>query len=136
MTFTLRSSCLPQNLPFYRLFVADSRAPRDGRHVDIVGHYDPIPGALAQHSAVLPASNRQDHFCPDDVAYEPGMLVHAGKDGNKQLGIDIERIKCEHSSCAVPSHPLSLLRLKAAVCAKRRSSLPWSECRSHNATER
>ena len=33
-----------QNLPFYRIFVADSRAPRDGKHLDVVGHYDPAPG--------------------------------------------------------------------------------------------
>ena len=28
--------------PHYRVIVADSRAPRDGRHVDIVGHYHPL----------------------------------------------------------------------------------------------
>lgn len=28
--------------PAYRVVVADSRAPRDGRHVDIVGHYNPM----------------------------------------------------------------------------------------------
>lgn len=33
-----------QNLPFYRIFVADSRSPRDGRHLEQVGHYDPVPG--------------------------------------------------------------------------------------------
>ena len=27
--------------PFYRICVADSRAPRDGRFIDQVGHYDP-----------------------------------------------------------------------------------------------
>ncbi|MCX7981634.1 MAG: 30S ribosomal protein S16 [Syntrophales bacterium] len=27
--------------PFYRLIVADSRAPRDGRALEVVGHYDP-----------------------------------------------------------------------------------------------
>ncbi len=29
--------------PFYRLVVADSRFPRDGRFVDVVGTYDPNP---------------------------------------------------------------------------------------------
>ncbi|QDZ23647.1 ribosomal protein S16 [Chloropicon primus] len=29
--------------PFYRIFAADSRAPRDGKHLEILGHYDPIP---------------------------------------------------------------------------------------------
>ena len=28
--------------PAYRVIVADSRAPRDGRHVDIVGQYNPM----------------------------------------------------------------------------------------------
>ena len=27
--------------PFYRLVVADSRSPRDGRFIEIVGNYDP-----------------------------------------------------------------------------------------------
>lgn len=28
--------------PFYRIVVADSRAPRDGRHVAQLGTYDPL----------------------------------------------------------------------------------------------
>jgi len=28
--------------PFYRLVVADSRSPRDGRFVEILGHYNPL----------------------------------------------------------------------------------------------
>jgi small subunit ribosomal protein S16 len=28
--------------PSYRLVVADSRAPRDGRFIEIIGHYNPI----------------------------------------------------------------------------------------------
>ena len=27
--------------PFYRIIVTDSRAPRDGRHLDQIGTYDP-----------------------------------------------------------------------------------------------
>ena len=27
--------------PFYRLVVADARAPRDGRYIDQLGYYDP-----------------------------------------------------------------------------------------------
>lgn len=47
-TLELRCSCplllLLQNLPFYRIFAADARCPRDGRHLEQLGHYDPIPG--------------------------------------------------------------------------------------------
>jgi small subunit ribosomal protein S16 len=28
--------------PFYRIVVADSRSPRDGRFIEQVGHYDPM----------------------------------------------------------------------------------------------
>ena len=28
--------------PFYRIIVADSRAPRDGKFIDIVGTYNPL----------------------------------------------------------------------------------------------
>ena len=47
-----------RHLPFYRIFVADSRSPRDGKHIEVVGTYDPIPG----------------------------------KDGNKHVSIDFDRM--------------------------------------------
>jgi len=31
-----------RNRPFFRLVVADSRFQRDGRFLDILGHYDPL----------------------------------------------------------------------------------------------
>jgi len=30
------------NSPYYRLVVADSRFPRDGRFIEIIGHYQPL----------------------------------------------------------------------------------------------
>lgn len=27
--------------PYYRVVVADSRSPRDGRHIEVIGHYNP-----------------------------------------------------------------------------------------------
>ena len=32
-----------RNRPSYRIVAADSRAPRDGAFIEIVGHYDPLP---------------------------------------------------------------------------------------------
>ena len=39
--------------PFYRIVVADSRAPRDGRFIDILGTYDPrtVSVGCAPHSS-------------------------------------------------------------------------------------
>jgi ribosomal protein S16 len=34
---------LLQNLPFYKLVVAPQRAPRDGKHLEVLGWYNPQP---------------------------------------------------------------------------------------------
>jgi small subunit ribosomal protein S16 len=31
-----------KNRPSYRLVVADSQSPRDGKFINIIGHYDPL----------------------------------------------------------------------------------------------
>jgi len=31
-----------KNRPSYRIVVVDSRAPRDGRFIEVIGHYDPL----------------------------------------------------------------------------------------------
>lgn len=31
--------------PFYKVVVADSRSPRDGRFIEMLGYYDPVPKA-------------------------------------------------------------------------------------------
>ena len=31
-----------KNRPFYRIVAADQRFPRDGRFLEIIGHYDPL----------------------------------------------------------------------------------------------
>jgi small subunit ribosomal protein S16 len=31
-----------RNRPFYRVVVADSRRSRDGRFIEVLGHYDPV----------------------------------------------------------------------------------------------
>ena len=41
----LLTTVLPrQNYQFFKIFVADSRSKRDGRHLECLGHYDPAPG--------------------------------------------------------------------------------------------
>lgn len=30
-----------RNHPFYRVAVADQRSPRDGKFIELIGHYDP-----------------------------------------------------------------------------------------------
>ena len=55
---TKNSVSVLQNLPFYRIFAADSRYPRDGRHLENVGHYNPIPGETSKMMACLKSTFR------------------------------------------------------------------------------
>lgn len=85
-----------QNLPFYRIFAADSRSPRDGRHLENVGYYDPIPQ----------------------------------KDGNKHIGLDIERIKYWLSVGAQPSRTVSRLLSQAGIIPKSPAALSHGSVRN------
>lgn len=78
-----------KNLPFYRIFVADSRCPRDGKHLEQVGHYDPVPG----------------------------------KDGNKHIGLKIDRIRYWLSVGAQPSETVARLLGQAGVIPRAPSGL-------------
>ncbi|CAN6452713.1 unnamed protein product [Victoria cruziana] len=33
-----------KNRPFYRVMAADSRCKRDGKHLEVLGYYNPLPG--------------------------------------------------------------------------------------------
>ena len=35
-----------KNKPFYRVMAANSRSPRDGKHLEVLGYYNPLPGLL------------------------------------------------------------------------------------------
>lgn len=35
--------------PFYRIVVSDSRSPRDGRYIELLGTYDPLQTPAAIH---------------------------------------------------------------------------------------
>ena len=67
--------------PFYRIYAADARAPRDGKHLEILGHYDPIPQV----------------------------------DGNKHVGLHVERIKYWLSVGAQPSKPVARILSAAGI---------------------
>ncbi|KAK9909564.1 hypothetical protein WJX75_004190 [Coccomyxa subellipsoidea] len=73
-----------KNLPFYRIFAADSRSPRDGKHIEILGHFDPIPG----------------------------------KDGNKHVGLNIERVQYWLSVGAQPTKTVARILGQAAIIPK------------------
>ena len=42
--------------PAYRVVVADSRAPRDGRFIEIIGHYNPLTDPPTIHIEIEKAA--------------------------------------------------------------------------------
>ena len=42
-----------KNKPFYRVMAADSRSPRDGKHLEVLGYYNPLPGTVLWVTFIL-----------------------------------------------------------------------------------
>ncbi|HEV2528364.1 MAG TPA: 30S ribosomal protein S16 [Thermomicrobiales bacterium] len=70
--------------PSYRLIVADSRSPRDGRFIETIGFYDPI----AEPAIIRVDGDRARHWFsvgaqPTDTArsllVKQGILTQSGK---------------------------------------------------------
>lgn len=54
--------------PFYRIVVADSRSPRDGRYIEVVGTYNPVAQpAQVQINEDLVLKWLQDGAKPSDT---------------------------------------------------------------------
>ena len=57
--------------PYYRIVVADSRSPRDGRFIEVIGHYNP-----RQSPAALDVKlDRANHWL--DVGASPSDTVRS-----------------------------------------------------------
>ncbi|WP_163101473.1 30S ribosomal protein S16 [Peribacillus alkalitolerans] len=54
--------------PFYRIVVADSRSPRDGRYIEVVGTYNPVTQpAVVSINEELALKWLQDGAKPSDT---------------------------------------------------------------------
>ena len=42
-----------RNRPFYRLMAADNRSRRDGKHLEVLGYYDPLPGTVSNPNPAI-----------------------------------------------------------------------------------
>ena len=68
------------NLPFYRIVVADSRKPRDGRYIERVGTYNPL---LANDDAnrVTLVKDRIEHWLKQGAQPSERVAIFLGKAG-------------------------------------------------------
>ncbi|REJ94014.1 MAG: 30S ribosomal protein S16 [Planctomycetota bacterium] len=68
--------------PFYRICVMDQRAPRDGRAIEEIGHYDPM--VRDKSKRVVVSLDRVDHWL--SVGAQPSekvaVLIRKVKEGN------------------------------------------------------
>jgi ribosomal protein S16 len=62
-----------RNQPFYQVMAADSRSPRDGKHLEVLGYYNPLPGQS------LSSRIRVQWICLQ-LAYEPALSMRVNND--------------------------------------------------------
>ena len=67
-----------KKMPFYRVVVADERAPRDGRFIEEIGYYDPMtePAATIKIDADKAQKWIKNGAQPTDTVR--GLLKNAG----------------------------------------------------------
>ncbi|KAJ7979333.1 30s ribosomal protein s16, chloroplastic [Quillaja saponaria] len=70
-----------RNRPFYRVMAADSICRRDGKHLEVLGYYNPL----------------------------------TGQDGEKQIGLNFERVKYWLSIGAQPSETVEHILFRAGL---------------------
>ena len=68
--------------PFYRIVAADGRAPRDGRYIERLGHYDP----MAEPNELVVNLERVDYWIgvgasPSETAAKLIEKARAGAEG-------------------------------------------------------
>lgn len=77
--------------PSYRIVVADSRSPRDGRFVENIGHYNP----LTDPETVVINKDRALHWV--SVGAQPTEAVERML---KKVGVDAESVKAHRDAQA------------------------------------
>jgi small subunit ribosomal protein S16 len=62
------------NRAFYRIVAADSRSPRDGRHLEVLGTYDPLAGRVSKTKEVRLNVERIEYWLA--MGAQPSDKVH------------------------------------------------------------
>lgn len=113
--------------PMYRIVAADSRSPRDGRFIEILGHYNP----LTEPTTIVVKEDRVKHWLehgaqPTEVVTRLLEMVRAGKAGT---GGTTSRIKQQVEEQAPPPPPA------ARPTRRRRATAEEAPAPSAPATE-
>lgn len=84
------------NSPFYRIVVADSRSPRDGRIIEQVGTYNPRPLRVNPLAAMT----------PDAAA---ALIADVASTKTKEIALNVDRIMYWIGVGAQPSETVARL---------------------------
>lgn len=104
------------NRPFYRIVAAHNKCPRDGRFVEQLGSYDPLPNS---HGEKIVALNL------DRIRHWIGCGAHLSKPVEKLLGL----------SGFFPLHPMMITNAERLRRKRAREALLASQKTDTEATE-
>ncbi|GAV81399.1 Ribosomal_S16 domain-containing protein, partial [Cephalotus follicularis] len=63
-----------RNRPFYRVMAADSRSPRDVKHLEVLGYYNPLPGISLSLSLYWLSVGAQPSDPIQRILFRAGLL--------------------------------------------------------------
>ena len=87
--------------PFYRVVVADSACPRDGRFIEEIGYYNPMTAVKDEHGVNVPNDKN------NDKTHAPAVIKIDGERAKYWLGVG-----------AQPTDTVRVLFKKAGVIEK------------------
>lgn len=109
--------------PFYRLVVADSRSPRDGKFIEEIGFYDPLPNpAKVQIDADKVREWMSRGARPSDVARK---LLE--REGILQRTAQPRRPAAAAETPATPESPAATAEPEAAAAEPEAAAEPAAE---------
>ena len=103
-----------KNRPYYKVVVADSRSPRDGKFIEIIGTYDP---KKPDHNSTLKL-DRIDHWISKGA--QPSDTVRSLIKKNKKVGATSE------PAAAAPTEPAAATET-APPAAEEPAAAPAAE---------
>ena len=106
--------------PFYRLVAADSRRQRDGRFLEILGHYNPIakPFELVVHKDKVStwiAKGAQPSEQVASLLRKIGVSTHAPKTGSLVVAAPQQEAAQVDTTAAAPAAKKKAAKKKAAA---------------------
>ncbi len=119
--------------PMYRIVAADSHSPRDGRFIEILGHYNP----LTEPTTIVVKEDRVKHWLehgaqPTEVVTRLLEMVKAGKAGT---GGTTSAIKQQEEEQAPPPPPAARPTRRRRAAAEEAPSAPATASEASATTE-